>query len=270
MKVTVLIENTAPETLIEEWGLSLYIEHEGMHFLLDTGASGHFAENAERLGIDLKQVEAGVLSHAHNDHSDGMDVFFEINDSAPFYIRRGAGENCYTQYGQDMVYEGIPKGWLDRFASRIVYAEGNVEIRPGVWLLPHTAPDLEETGRRAHMFVERDGEMVPDDLSHEQSLVFDTENGLVIFNSCSHAGADVIVREAAEALPGRPIRAMIGGFHLFDTPEGEVRALAERLAATGVRHVITGHCTGDASYETIRSVPGPVVSYLGTGSVFSF
>ena len=120
------------------------------------------------------------------------------------------------------------------------------------------------------MFVERDGEMVPDDLSHEQSLVFDTENGLVIFNSCSHAGADVIVREAAEALPGRPILAMIGGFHLFDTPQDEVRALAERLAATGVRHVITGHCTGEASYETIRSAPGPLVSYLGTGSVFSF
>ena len=270
MKCTVLIENTAPEHLIAEWGLSVYIEYNGLRILLDTGASGNFAENASRLSIDLSRVDFGVLSHAHNDHSDGMDVFFEMNKRAPFYIRRGAQENCYTQYGEDMVYEGIPTGWLDLFSNRIIFAEGNMQVAKGVWLLPHTTPGLEETGRKAHMYVDVDGEWLADDLSHEQSLVFETENGLVIFNSCSHAGADVIVREAQQALPGRDVFAIIGGFHLFETPEGDVRALARRLGDTGVQRVITGHCTGGHSYAVIADELGDAVSYLATGSVFVF
>lgn len=52
-----------------------------------------------------------------------------------------------------------------------------------------------------------------DDFSHEQSLVLDTKEGLVIFNSCSHGGADVIIREAEAAFPGKQIYGLIGGFH---------------------------------------------------------
>ena len=55
MKVTVLIENTAPEgsDLAFEPGLSLYIEYNGKKILLDAGISGDFAANAEKLGVDL-------------------------------------------------------------------------------------------------------------------------------------------------------------------------------------------------------------------------
>ena len=48
MKITVLTDNKAKESLKGEWGLSLYIEHGGKRLLLDTGASPLFAENAEK------------------------------------------------------------------------------------------------------------------------------------------------------------------------------------------------------------------------------
>ncbi|MFQ9410234.1 MAG: hypothetical protein ACLR1T_03180 [Evtepia gabavorous] len=51
---------------------------------------------------------------------------------------------------------------------------------------------------------------LPDDFSHEQSLVFSTPKGLVIFNSCCHGGADNIVREVADTFPGQPISAIVG------------------------------------------------------------
>ena len=59
MKVTVLMENTAPEGcgLVPEHGLSLYIEHRGKRLLLDAGSSGRFADNACTLGVDLAAVE---------------------------------------------------------------------------------------------------------------------------------------------------------------------------------------------------------------------
>ena len=58
MKLTVLMENTAcREDLTAEHGLSLYIEACGKKILFDSGASAAFADNAERLGVDLSQVD---------------------------------------------------------------------------------------------------------------------------------------------------------------------------------------------------------------------
>ena len=65
LKMTVLIDNIAAEPLHGEWGLSILITADGRDILLDTGASGLFADNADALGIDLGNVELGVLSHAH-------------------------------------------------------------------------------------------------------------------------------------------------------------------------------------------------------------
>ena len=95
MIAKVLIDNITKNDLISEWGLSFYIEYQGHKILLDTGASGNFVENAKQMDVKLNEIEYGILSHAHYDHADGMPAFFEQNESAKFYIRKGAGENCY-------------------------------------------------------------------------------------------------------------------------------------------------------------------------------
>ena len=95
LEMTVLIDNLAEAPLVGEWGLSILIDADGKRILLDTGASGLFAQNAERLGIDLGSVDTGVLSHAHYDHADGLDTFFTLNQNAPFLVREGACENCF-------------------------------------------------------------------------------------------------------------------------------------------------------------------------------
>ena len=75
LEMKVLIDNLAEAPLVGEWGLSILIDVDDRKILLDTGASGLFAQNAERLGIDLGSVDTGVLSHAHYDHADGLDTF---------------------------------------------------------------------------------------------------------------------------------------------------------------------------------------------------
>ena len=64
LEMTVLIDNVAEAPLASEWGLSILIHADNRTILLDTGASGLFAQNAEVLGIDLAKVDTGVLSHA--------------------------------------------------------------------------------------------------------------------------------------------------------------------------------------------------------------
>lgn len=261
----VLSDNVAREGLPGEWGLSIYIEYRGRKLLLDTGASGLFLKNAQRLGVDISQVEFGVLSHAHDDHSDGMETFFQNNTKAPFYLRDGAGETCYGKTLIFSRYIGIRRGTLAAYPDRIRIASGDLEICPGVTLVPHKTPGLEKIGRKAHMYLRVGRRLQPDDFRHEQSLVLDTEKGLVIFNSCSHGGADTIIREVAQTFPGRKIYAIVGGFHLFASSPEEIHTLARGILDTGIEKVVTGHCTGQRAYDLLKQDLGQRLEQLYTG-----
>lgn len=89
--------NEAPK-LLPEHGFSLYFEHLGKKWLLDTGASSQFINNAKNLGIDLSKVDHLVLSHVHYDHTGGLRSFLEINDRAPVYLSRTVQGNAYYSY----------------------------------------------------------------------------------------------------------------------------------------------------------------------------
>lgn len=266
MKATVLIDNLADNGLAGEWGLSIYIEYNGKNFLLDTGASGQFMINAEMLHMNMKDVEYGVLSHAHYDHADGMGSFFAENEKASFYLREGSGENCYKRKLFQKRYIGIKQGTLERYKDRIIFAEGKREICPGVFLLPHSTKGLADIGKKNHMYIKKRG-WHPDDFSHEQSLIFDTKKGLAVFNSCCHAGADTVIREAADAFPGKKVYAVTGGFHLHEREDDEVRALAGRIRETGVEKIYTGHCTGGKAYRILQKELGDKAEQLYAGKV---
>ncbi len=268
MLAKILIDNQSKNGLVCEWGLAVYLEYEGHRLLLDTGTTGVFVKNAESMGVSLEDVEYGVLSHAHYDHSDGMEAFFEKNRTAKFYLRKEAGENCYGKRWIFYKYAGIAKGLLEKYRDRIVYVDGTFELVPGVWLLPHTTPGLERIGKRAGLYVKKGRKLVPDSFAHEQSFVLSTKAGLVIFNSCSHGGADNIIREVSEAFPERDICALIGGFHLYRSTEEEVRALAGRIRETGIKKVITGHCTGERAFRLLKEELGDTVEGLYTGMEF--
>ena len=258
--------------LFGEWGLSVYVEFEGKRYLLDTGASHLFAKNAGVMGVDLSKVDIGILSHAHYDHANGMARFFALNKTAPFYLRKGVAENCYHAhklFGRLTYHEyiGIHKGWLKRFADRIRYAEGDMQIAPNVYLVPHKTAGLESIGERAHLSVKENGTYRYDSFDHEQSLVFDTPQGLFIMNSCSHAGADNIVKEIEATFPGKRIYAILGGFHLFRYKDADVRAFAERLRELDVQRIYTGHCTGDRAYAILHEVLGDRVQQMRCGMI---
>lgn len=265
MKIIVLIDNIENGEYVGEWGLSIYVEYGGKKILLDTGTTGAFADNAAKMGIDLSEIDFGVLSHAHYDHSDGLGEFFDKNSTARFYLRKGCAENCYSNKPTGMEYIGIHKGWLEKYKERFVYADGDYELMPGVKLIPHKTPNMEAIGRKAKMFVMKDGQLVPEKFEHEQSLVFETAKGLVIFNSCSHGGADNIIREVAATYPGTPVYALIGGFHLFRSSEADVRALAEGIRRTGIERIVTGHCTGDEAYAILVEELGDQVLQMYAG-----
>ncbi len=270
LKAIVLSDNLKYDGLQSEWGLSIYLEYGEKNILLDTGASGMFADNAAVLGINIADVDYAVLSHAHYDHSNGMVRFFTENKKAKFYLRSGTEENCYKKGRLFKKYIGLPKGITKDYADRIEYVSGDFKLCDGVYLIPHKTPGLDKIGEKEKMFRKTSVGWMTDDFSHEQSLVIETEKGLVIFNSCSHGGAANIINEVAKTFPEKKVYGIIGGFHLYNKSETEIRDFASKIKETGIEYVCTGHCTGTAAYDILQQELRESLHQLYAGKVMMF
>ena len=97
MKITSLVENTSTVGMPVEHGLSLYIQLDnGRNILFDMGQRRLFAENAERLGLAIADIDMAIISHGHYDHGGGLRAFLEINDKAKVYIHNDAFQPHYS------------------------------------------------------------------------------------------------------------------------------------------------------------------------------
>lgn len=268
--ITVIVDNVGHGELAGEWGLAMLVEHRGRRILVDTGATELFADNMRRLGLEVADVDIAVLSHAHYDHAGGMARFFADNAKARFYISAAAEENCYSKVAALHRYIGIPRDVLAAHADRIVRADGDLELYDGAWLVPHKTPGLAAIGEREKMYLRTEDGWRPDDFAHEQSLVVDTDKGLVIINCCSHGGAVNIINEVRATFPGRHVHGIIGGFHLYNKSDAEVRDVARHIEATGIEFVCTGHCTKERACGVLAEVLGERMTTLHAGLVMKF
>ncbi len=268
--VTVLVDNLPGNVLEGEWGLSLLVKHGEKTILADAGASELFAENARRLGINLADVDYATLSHAHYDHSGGIPRFFRENRHAAFYLQEGTAEDCYAGKFIFHRYIGIPRGILSDYSERIRFVSGKYRLCDGVWLIGHSTPGLAVIGKREHMYRRTAKGWRPDDFSHEQSLVLETERGLLVINCCSHGGVANILRETSEAFPGHKVYGILGGFHLFNKSADEIRTIGRDIAATGIDFVCTGHCTRDRAYGILQQELGERLQKMHVGLTLDF
>ena len=113
-------------------------------------------------------------------------------------------------------------------------------------------------------------------MDHEQSLVADTDRGLAVFNSCSHAGAGPVAKDILARFPGKKIAAYVGGLHLMGASGTDSLGVAPGIVANlarwlldelGVEILCTGHCTGAPAFELLKAAGGERVRALTTGAV---
>jgi len=278
MKITTLIENhlaCSKDDLAAEHGLSLHLQHQGLSVLFDTGASGDFAANAERLGVDLSAVDLVVVSHHHFDHGGGLPAFFEVNDHAPVFLRPSPdGSPVFHALAVMNRGIGLPDGLVENHAERFVFVDERLEPFPGLFVIDRVHKQHPVPGGNRYLYLEKDGRRKRDSFDHELMLVARSNQGLAIFTGCSHSGVLNMIETVMELFPGEPIAAVIGGFHLigfplFDTMSGgraQVRKIGEALSGLPVDHYWTGHCTGGKAYGVLKEILGERLSRLNTGT----
>lgn len=273
MKIVVIIENKKNDNLIGEHGLCLYIEYKRKKYLLDGGPSNNIIANSKNLNIDLSKIDIGVLSHAHFDHATGYDGFFRENKTALIYLQEASKDPCYAKMGPIKIPVGIPKKILELHKERFKFVNFEFNLDEGVWLIPHYNKIPEKISKKQHLYRYENNQLKIDNLLHEQSLIFETNKGLVLFNSCMHAGVEYIINEVKHRFPNKNIHAVIGGFHLMGIggihtkrmSKKEIINIGENLLKTNIPYFYTGHCTGLPAYKILKEVMGDKLQYMSTG-----
>ena len=256
-------------TLLAEHGLSLLVKvhlaNESHMVLLDAGYNpGTASRNLGYLGMDLKEVEAVVLSHGHMDHTGGLHSVLEgLRENVPVIMH--------------------PDGFLPRFMTlpdgnrltlprpfqRDSINAGNINLKESknpLYLAENTVLVSGEVPRITPFekgmpaaFIERDGQIVPDAFSDDQFLVVSLgDRGLVVISGCAHAGIVNSLHFARELTGQSRICAVVGGFHLT----GPAMAAAIEPTIAEMKNfspevIVPMHCTGHKALSRFEEeLPG--------------
>lgn len=270
MIIKTLVENTAvSEKFSCEHGLSLYIETSSHKILFDTGASGIFAENAEKMNIDLAQVDIAFISHGHYDHGGGLQTFLKLNSKANIYMSEKALNNYVAKtFEDDMAYIGLPEDL--EVNERFILVGDQLIIDDELQLFSNVKGKCLTPSGNSNLYMEKEGLLVKDNFNHEQNLIITDQEKTLLVAGCAHKGI-VNIMEHFKSLGMAKPDYVIGGFHLYNraTKENEnsktVKRIGFYLKDSGSKYY-TCHCTGLESYEILKKIMGEKIDYLATGS----
>jgi len=209
IKITVIYDHYPFDDLLKtEWGFSCFIEGFEKRVLFDAPGDGEILlANMQKLKIDPKEIDTIFLSHDHQDHTGGLHDVLAQNKKVVVYLLKSFSR-------------GI-KNNIDNSGAEIV------EITSPAYLCKQVAT----TGELGNGIK-------------EQSLVLETEKGLVIITGCAHPGIVDIIKNVKEALE-QSIYMVFGGFHLGTTSDADLKQIVEHFRRFGVEKVGPCHCSGE-------------------------
>lgn len=270
MLIKTLAENTAiSEELGKEHGLSLFIKTKRQKILFDTGASRLFADNAQKMGVDLSLVGMAVISHGHYDHGGGLKEFLALNSTARIYVNEKVfGEYYVHRPSGEMEYIGLNPELLpnDRFvfAGEQLVLDEELELFSGV-----KGSKYNPSGNR-DLYKKTGDSFEQDDFAHEQNLLIKEGAKAILIAGCAHKGIVNILDHFYNQKGYYPSH-VLGGFHLYNPSAKKhedpkiVAKIGEYLLNTQAKFY-TGHCTGLESYQSLKVIMGDQIDYLATGS----
>jgi 7,8-dihydropterin-6-yl-methyl-4-(beta-D-ribofuranosyl)aminobenzene 5'-phosphate synthase len=251
LTLTILVDNTTvtDNDLCGEAGLSFLIETAGKKILFDTGLSGLFLANAEKMGIGLRDLDFLVLSHGHSDHTGGLATLARHlagaapGGSLPALI---AHPRCFWQKEKEGRTNG--SGVSEEEARRqftVNLSEKPVWITDDLVFLGEIPRRFAfEKGDTEKRLIHRpDGTPEPDSLADDSALAFRSAEGLVIITGCSHAGICNITEYAKEVCAEKNVRDIIGGLHLLSPEPKRFTKTGKYLNRLHLKALHAGHCT---------------------------
>jgi 7,8-dihydropterin-6-yl-methyl-4-(beta-D-ribofuranosyl)aminobenzene 5'-phosphate synthase len=259
MQLTVLSEAKAMDGFSSEHGLSFLIEEDGKKILFDTGASDVFLKNAQKLGIDLNNVDSLVLSHGHWDHGNGLQHI----SAKPLLCHPGCFQKRYRKPGEENIGISLSKNEMEeRFEVKT--SREPVQLSAHLWFLGEV-PRLKDFEAKTTKYVLEDGS--PDFIMDDSGLAVITEKGLVVISGCAHSGICNMVEHAKKVTGVDRVEAVMGGFHLR-VVNRQARQTAAWMKDAGIAQLLPSHCTMGPALDMFRELPGSSELLAGSRLLF--
>lgn len=273
MKVVILIENLkAQKHLKSEHGLSVYIEKDEKKYLLDVGQSGAFIKNADKLGVDVSDIDAVFISHNHYDHIGGLKAFFKKNRKAKVYLSSKAKEKCYAKQKSIVINIGGNEKLYSKYPERFEFLTKNYELN-GIHMVMDSVGDKEFFCQDKKLVIKQNGKYVPDDFEHEMFLCIEEKGKVHVLSSCSHRGIVNILKTVKREIK-QPIGIVLAGLHMSAKGGKELNCsieyldmVADEIKTIKMDKLYTCHCTGIKAYEELKSRTGEKTEYIKTGDI---
>lgn len=260
-------------TLVAEHGLSLLIsvwQGEKRHTILfDTGFTGiALLHNAELLGLDLREIEVLVLSHAHMDHTGALHRFLDsIGRPLPVVLHPDAFLYPRFLVLKDGRREQFPRtlvrSELESRNIRIVESKAPVSLAEDAILVSGEVERRTEFEKgMPNAYVEKDGKVEKDPMWDDQAIIMHLKGkGLVVISGCSHAGIINTVLHARKIAGEERVYGIMGGFHLpWPAYEALVEPTIHALGEMKPGVLVPMHCTGWKSIHRIaETFPSSVI-----------
>ena len=261
ISLTVLVENTARGTgILGEHGLSYWLDTGTHRVLFDTGQGTALVSNASRLGVDLSQANAIVLSHGHYDHTGGLEAALAAAPDAGLFLHPAATHAKFiaANAGKGRCIS-TPFMETESFRTpdrKVVAQRDPCEVVPGVWMTGEIPLEntFEDTG--GPFFLD-EALKHPDPLLDDQSLFIKTKNGLVVILGCAHSGVVNTLRHIQKLTGENRIHTIIGGLHLEAASPDRINATIAVLRSFVPERLGFCHCTGfGATVRLWNEFPG--------------
>lgn len=247
----IVVDNHASVGLVEEHGLSIWIETNGFRILFDTGQGKALRPNTEQTRNDPATADLLVLSHGHYDHTGAIDYVLQQNPEIRVFAHTAVLSQRYSIYPdknpkdismpseQRLLVENLPDSLLD-------WVDAPTQIAPGVHLtgpIPRDHP-LEDTG--GPFFTDPDGRN-PDPILDDMALWIETPKGLLVTCGCCHSGLINTVSHILAHSEEQRIWGIVGGLHLKNASAARLDATTDALREWEPEFMVPCHCTGEAA-----------------------
>lgn len=273
MIVTVLVENS---TISKEYknrhGLCLHIKAKNYNILFDLGPDEIFIKNANKLGIDISDVDIVIISHGHKDHGGGLSEFFKYNNKAKIYINKNAFDEYYTKIiGPIKYYVGLNRNLKNN--NRIIFTGNDFAIDDSIHIFSDVNKQYLMPSSNKVLFMKEEGQYKQDFFKHEQNLILKEDNKYILIAGCAHNGIINIIDKAKEIV-GKDLDFVISGFHLYNpvSKKRESSAFIDKLSmelSTQRTKFYTCHCTGNIAFKRLKNNLEDKIDYLSSGQIIN-
>lgn len=256
--------------VLAEYGLALLVEASGLRVLVDAGQSFVAVHNAQMLGIDLRSLDAVLLSHGHYDHTGGLrSVLRRATRGVPVYAHPAVWDQKYVSRGGETRFIGVPhrREQLLSDGLRLIETASPTWISDSMFVTGTVPRETTFEFLDSTLQVEQNGALIPDSFPDDQALVLVTDTGLVVVSGCAHSGMVNTMRYAQRIAGESRLRAWIGGTHLGPAPEEQALETVSALLEMELQVLSACHCTGPRATAMLADAFGERFRYMGAGTV---